>query len=75
MEFMPEACTPIEYNSCPELITLWATKLAQINVQKAAQFMQNSTYESSSYTRYLQEFDRNFKRYKDALIEEIGLKK
>ena len=72
---MPEACTTVEYNLCPELITSWANKLAQVNVKKAAQLMQNLTYECSSYTRYLQEYDRDFKRYKNALFEEINLKK
>jgi hypothetical protein len=75
MEFMPEGCTPVEYNESPELITSWANKLAQVNVRKAAQLMQNLTYECSSYTRYLQEFNRDLKRYKNALFEEINLKK
>ena len=72
---MPEGCTPVEYNESPELITSWANKLAQVNVRKAAQLMQNLTYECSSYTRYLQEFNRDLKRYKNALFEEINLKK
>ena len=72
---MPEGCTPVEYNESPELIISWANKLAQVNVRKAAQLMQNLTYECSSYTRYLQEFNRDLKRYKNALFEEINLKK
>jgi hypothetical protein len=71
MEFMPEGCTPIEYDENPELIISWANKIAYINVTKASQIINNCTFESSAYTRYLQEFDRDLYAYKKALKKEI----
>jgi len=74
MEFIPEGCTPIEYDENPELIISWANRIAYINVTKASQIIRNSTFESSAYTKYLQEFDRDLYAYKKALKKEIRKK-
>jgi hypothetical protein len=71
MEFMPEGCTPIEYDESPELIITWATQIAYVNVTRASQLMENDSYDEYDYRRYLQAFEKDLRQYKKEYFQVL----